>query len=265
MTAWLEADASKGIGQPVHYALHLASGQRPLMERIGTEFTVRYTGLRTCSVCGKRVKKFYGQGLCYPCLLNAPEASPCIVRPELCEAHLGRGRDVQWERDHHDQEHVVYLAYTGGVKVGVTRSTQVPTRWIDQGALFAVPIARVPYRQLAGAIEVDLKQHFADRTDWRKMLLLAGSTTGEATLLAARARALALTATAYQPYLLPAGPVMALNYPLVDAPPKLVSVQLEKLPEVTGRLQGIKGQYLVWADGRVLNVRNHTGFHVEVE
>ncbi len=265
MTAWLEGDDPTTRGRTVHYALDLADGRRPLMERIGTQLTLRFTGLRTCMACGKRVKKFYGQGLCYTCLLNAPEASPCIVRPELCEAHQGRGRDVQWERDHHDQEHVVYLAYTGGVKVGVTRSTQVPTRWIDQGALLAVPIARVPYRQLAGAIEVDLKQHFADRTDWRKMLLMSGPAMGEAALQAARARTLALAAPVHRTFLLPAEPVMALSYPLVDAPPKLVSVQLEKLPVVEGRLQGIKGQYLVWADGRVLNVRNHSGFHVEVE
>ncbi|MBP8824125.1 MAG: DUF2797 domain-containing protein [Flavobacteriales bacterium] len=264
MKAWLEAGPDPGNGHQVHYAWPQADGFLPLMDRLSATLTLRFTGVRTCTACGKRVKKFYGQGLCYPCLMNAPEASPCILRPELCEAHLGRGRDVQWERDHHGQEHVVYLSFTGGVKVGVTRSAQVPVRWIDQGAVLAVPIARVPYRQLAGAIEVDLKQHFADRTDWRKMLLLSGPTSGEGALHAAWTRVAEVLDPALRDYLLPSGPLVHMHYPLPSVPPKLVSVQLEKLPEISGKLQGIKGQYLVWADGRVLNVRNHIGYHVEI-
>jgi hypothetical protein len=39
-------------------------------------------------------------------------------------------------------------------------------------------------------------------------------------------------------------------------------MQLAKEPLVEGRLIGIKGQYLMWEDGRVLNVRNHSGYHV---
>ncbi len=132
----------------------------------------RYRGILTCASCGKRVKKFYGQGFCFPCLQSAPEAAECIIRPELCRAHLGEGRDPDWERAHHMTEHAIYLSYTGGVKVGITRSTQVPVRWIDQGAVSALIIARVPYRQLSGLIEVDLKRLFADRTNWRAMLKL---------------------------------------------------------------------------------------------
>lgn len=254
------ADASE-----VEYELAFAEGRQPLMDRVSTEFTLRFTGVLTCVSCGRQVKKFYGQGLCYPCFASAPEASPCIIRPELCRAHEGAGRDVQWELDHHMQEHVVYLAYTGQVKVGVTRATQVPVRWIDQGATLAVPIARVPYRQLAGAVEVDLKRHFSDRTDWRRMLLLGDAAGGEHELLEARNRAVEVLDPALQQYVLPPQPLVRLAYPLRNVPPKLVSVQLAKLPEVTGRLQGIKGQYLVWADGRVLNVRNHVGYQVVVE
>lgn len=264
MLAELVAPPLGGHCSQVRYQLHLASGLLPLDGHLGREFTLRFTGARTCMGCGKRVKKFYGQGLCYPCLMHAPEASPCIIRPELCEAHLGKGRDVEWERNHHDREHLVYLSFTGGVKVGVTRSTQVPVRWIDQGAVLAVPIARVPYRQLAGAIEVDLKQHFADRTDWRKMLLLADPTPGEAALLQARSKVAQVLDPAMGAYLLPDEPLVRIAYPLLNAPPKLVSVKLDKLPEINGKLQGIKGQYLVWADGRVLNVRNHAGYHVEL-
>ena len=249
----------------VVYAMMADGEALPLKERIGHPFMIRFTGARTCMSCGKRVRKFYGQGTCYPCLRDAPEAGPCIIRPELCEAHLGKGRDVEWEREHHLQEHIVYLSFTGGVKVGVTRSTQVPVRWIDQGAVIAVPIARVPYRQLAGAIECDLKRLFADRTQWKAMLMEPGAGAGLAKLEAARTIAMARTDPKLHEYLLPHEPVQHLSYPLTGLPPKLANVQLDKLAEVEGRLLGIKGQYLVWADGRVLNVRNHTGYHVELD
>ncbi len=265
MLATLAPAQTAGEAGHVVYSMDAGGGTVTLDQFIGQAFTLRFSGVRTCVACGRPVKKFYGQGMCWPCFQTAPEASPCIIRPELCEAHLGKGRDVRWEQDHHNQEHIVYLAHTGGVKVGVTRSTQVPTRWIDQGAMLALPIARVPYRQLAGAIEVDLKQHFADRTEWRKMLLLSDVTMDEAALLEARSKVFEVLDPELRPYLIPEAPVARLAYPLYNVPPKLASVQLDKLPAITGKLQGIKGQYLVWADGRVLNVRNHAGYHVEVE
>ncbi len=186
----------------VSYALHLGVSTLPLAERIGQPFTLRFTGARTCMSCGKRVKKFYGQGLCYPCLKNAPEASECIVRPELCRAHLGEGRDPDWEKEHHLTEHFVYLSQTGGIKVGVTRATQIPVRWVDQGAVLAVLIARTPYRQLAGAIEVDLKRSLADKTDWRKMLQQV--VPDPAALIAARDAAVNAVAPELKEYMLTA-------------------------------------------------------------
>jgi hypothetical protein len=248
----------------VAYRLMLHGQALALNELVGRAFTLRFTGARTCMACGKRVKKFYGQGLCWPCLSTAPEASPCIIRPELCEAHLGRGRDPAWELAHHLQEHVVYLAFTGAVKVGVTRSTQVPVRWVDQGADRALPVARVPHRQLAGRIECDLKRLFTDRTQWKAMLSAPATADAHDQLLRARALVLEQTAPELKPYLLPGEEPVQLHYPLRDLPPKLTNVHLDKLDEVQGCLLGIKGQYLVWADGRVLNVRNHTGYHVEV-
>ncbi len=264
MTARADGPAAPGMPAAVHYALKLGAVELRPEEFIGRPFSVRFTGVRTCVRCGREVKKLFGDGLCFPCFRDAPEAAPCIIRPELCEAHLGKGRDVQWERAHHLQEHVVYLSFTGNSKVGVTRSTQVPVRWIDQGATLALPIARVPYRQLAGLIEVDLKRHFSDRTDWRRMLLLDGQDPDAQRLLEAREAIAGMVAPELRQYLLADGEVVRLGYPLRSAPPKLVAVQLEKLPEVEGQLQGIKGQYLVWKDGRVLNVRSHSGFHVVV-
>lgn len=252
-----------GSDGTVQYALRLASGPLELAPHIGHPFTVRATGVLSCMSCRKRVRKLYGQGLCYPCLVNAPEASECIIRPELCQAHLGGGRDPQWERDHHDTEHFVYLSQTGGVKVGVTRSTQVPVRWIDQGAVAAVLIARVPYRQLAGLIEVDLKRVFPDRTNWRAMLRQVPP--DELSLNTAREKAFTNLRQDLRQYLLMEEHPFLLEYPVLAYPPKVVSVNLEKTPVVSGRLLGAKGQYLIWEDGRVLNVRNHSGHHVEVE
>jgi hypothetical protein len=230
---------------------------------IGKPFGLRATGVLSCVSCGKRVKRLFAQGFCWPCLQSAPEAAECIVHPELCRAHLGEGRDPQWERDHHFTEHVVYLSYTGNVKVGVTRATQVPTRWIDQGAAAALIIARVPYRQLAGLIEVDLKRVFADKTNWRAMLKEVAP-DAEA-LRAARAQAIGALRDDLQPHLLIAEEPLAIRYPVLAYPPKVNSVSLEKAPRVHGTLVGIKGQYLLWEDGRVLNVRNQSGWHVEVE
>lgn len=249
-------------GEEVSYALHLGLSTVPLADRIGRTFTIRFTGARTCMSCGKRVKKFYGQGLCYPCLKDAPEASECIVRPELCRAHLGEGRDAAWEQEHHNTEHFVYLSQTGGIKVGVTRATQIPVRWIDQGAVLAVLIARTPYRQLAGLVEVALKAHFADKTDWRKMLQQVVPDTDA--LLRARDHALTGVPEELRPYMLVDARPQVLAYPLHETLPKITSVSFDKLPEITGTLLGIKGQYLLWKDGRVLNVRNHSGYHVEI-
>lgn len=260
-------------GTRIRYDLRLGDRALPLDARIGGPFRLRFTGERTCTGCGRQVKKFYGQGLCFQCLQTSPEASECIVRPELCRGHLGEGRDPAWERTHHVQEHVVYLAQTGppptdaggrgGIKVGVTRASQVPVRWIDQGAVQAVIIARTPYRQLAGALEVALKAHFTDRTDWRRMLQPV--TPDNAALLQARSVALDAAPDELRPYLAPSEVPITLVPPLQDTLPKVVSTSLDKIADIEGNLLGIKGQYLIWRDGRVLNVRNHIGYHVEVE
>ena len=244
----------------VHYTLRLGDERHDMAPLLGTEVAFRATGVLSCTVCGRRVKKFYGQGFCFPCFRDAPEAAECIVRPELCRAHLGEGRDPAWEREHHDAEHVVYLAWTGGLKVGVTRATQVPVRWLDQGATAALPLARLPYRQLAGQIEVALKQYFSDKTNWRAMLRDQPAPDG--LLVQAREQALAALPAGLLAYALPEEAPVAIRYPVQAWPTKVVSVQLERQPTVVGRLVGIKGQYLIWADGRVLNVRNHAGHHV---
>jgi hypothetical protein len=115
---------------------------------------------------------------------------------------------------------------------------------------------------MAGLIEVELKRSFADRTNWRAMLKEVPPDVDA--LLEARTKALA----ALPPELAVHGTTdespMVITYPVLAYPPKVTSVSLEKTPEVSGRLLGVKGQYLIWEDGRVLNVRSHSGVHVLV-
>ena len=137
---------------------------------LGKKISLTYQHEKHCIHCGRLIKKTYAQGYCYPCFIKLPETDVCIIHPEKCQAHLGISRDMEWSKMHCLQEHFVYLAVTSGLKVGVTRAAQIPSRWIDQGAVRAVRIATTPNRHLAGTIEVFLKKHLADKTNWRNML-----------------------------------------------------------------------------------------------
>ncbi|MBW2524188.1 MAG: DUF2797 domain-containing protein [Deltaproteobacteria bacterium] len=250
--------------EPVRYHLRREEGEPlALNPWLGQRLQVRFGGTIHCVLCGRRTNKSFGDGLCYPCFRDAPQASPCIIRPELCEGHLGKGRDPAWEQEHHVQPHVVYLAVTSGLKVGVTRDTEIPTRWIDQGAHRAVVLARVPRRQLAGQIEVALKSHVSDRTQWQTMLKNAQPT--DIDLAAERDRLADLLPSELQQYRHAEDSVVELSYPVRAYPPKVKSINLAKTPEFEGTLWGIKGQYLLLRDGRVFNVRKHSGYDVELD
>lgn len=248
---------------PVRYTLHLGESAVDMNALVGSEIQLSYNNQINCIVCGRATSKAFGQGFCYPCFQSAPENSECIIRPELCRGHEGIGRDVEWEKKHHVQPHVVYLAVASGIKVGVTRGDQVPTRWIDQGAWRAIELARVPYRKLAGDIEVALKDHIGDKTHWQKMLknVLAEDidmeeqkfTLGE------------LLPLELQKYLSDDDEVWEINYPVIEFPTKVKSLKLDKAPLISGKLMGIKGQYLLFDEGRVINIRSHSGYHITLQ
>jgi len=245
---------------PIQYTLPLGSQEISVNEWLGKPIKLVATGNYYCVSCGNSISKRYGQGFCYTCMMESPMNSECIVRPELCRAHLGQGRDPEWEQKHHNQPHVVYMANSGGLKVGVTRSTQVPTRWIDQGAAQAIIIATTPNRFLAGQIEVSLKNHYNDKTNWRKMLM------ADFPLLDMEAefvKAQALLPDDLKQYASDKGEVVQMKFPVLRQPTKLTSVNLEKVFCVEGTLTGIRGQYLLWEDGKVLNVRRYAGVEVE--
>ena len=158
------------LSDPVQYELPIGDDKLPMNDLIGDYIVLKHTGDIFCISCGRKIGRSFSQGFCYPCFLNAPETSECILRPQLCQAHEGISRDINWAERHCLQNHFVYLAISSGVKVGVTRSTQIPTRWMDQGARQAIKLAKTPNRYTAGLIEVALKEHISDRTQWQRML-----------------------------------------------------------------------------------------------
>lgn len=249
------------FGDEIQYRIPL-SEEINVNNLIGKAFRIEWTGVINCQKCSKVTKKSFGEGFCYNCFVSAPEAAECIIRPELCRAHLGEGRDPQWEQEHHNQPHVVYLAASSAVKVGITRKTQVPTRWIDQGASAAIILAETPNRYEAGRIEVALKDIFTDKTHWQKMLK---NDIDESIDLSEEKWELEdqLPADIID-FFSEDDEVWELNYPVIEYPEKVKSLSLDKMPVISEKLVGIKGQYLIFEGGKVFNIRKHTGYYVEI-
>ena len=249
------------LGETIDYFLRLDDKEVPMNQFIGRKIQLRFLGNIHCVVCGRVTKKSFAQGFCYPCMQTAPENSECIIRPELCRGHLGEGRDVEWEQTHHVCEHVVYLAISSGFKVGVTRGDQVPTRWIDQGASQARVIARTPHRCAAGEMEVALKHAFSDRTSWQKML--KNEVLDDPDWDWAFDRVDEVLPLRYAGYVTEDEDVVELNYPVQRYPEKVKSLSFDKEASIEGTLLGIKGQYLLLDENRVLNIRKHNGYCLE--
>lgn len=275
-----------GPDKAVDYQLPVGEQLLPLNEVIGRRLTLEYLGAIHCSHCGRKTKKSFSQGFCYPCFRKLPQCDSCIMSPEKCHYHEGTCRDSQWGEQFCMTDHVVYLANSSGLKVGITRATQIPTRWIDQGASQAMPFIRVATRQQSGLLEVLFKEFINDRTNWRAMLKgpaepldlqkMGGELVGmNASRIAALQDEYGLQAI--QPLVggafsaasdegksansLPE--VLSLSYPVDTYPVKVTSQSFDKKPVIEGTLQGIKGQYLILDTG-VLNIRKHTSYQVSV-
>ncbi|TAE51554.1 MAG: DUF2797 domain-containing protein [Bacteroidetes bacterium] len=249
-------------GDPVQYQLRLGEETVDMNALIGKEIHLHYEGEINCRVCGRKTNKAFGEGFCYQHFMESPENSPCILRPELCEGHLGKGRDLAWELANHVQPHIVYLALSGGIKVGITRLTQVPTRWIDQGAWKAIQLAETPNRFLAGSIEVALKEYVGDKTSWQAMLKDSRSPED---LETEKYRLADNLPSDLSMYVTENDAITEIRYPVETYPDKVKSVGFDKEADVRGVLTGIRGQYLIFGDNRVLNLRSHTGYKVRLE
>lgn len=248
--------------QPVKYTLELGDDFLIMNQLIGRQLRFTFQGHYICH-CGIDVPRVYRANFCYDCYFSKPEAGESIFRPELSKAHMGiADRDLEFEMSYQLQPHVVYLANSGGLKVGVTRSIQKHTRWIDQGASAAIVLAETPNRYLAGCIEVELKNHLSDKTIWQKMLT-AGQT--EVDLLAEKHKALALLPEELGAYASVNHEVQTFQYPVEKYPQKINSATLAKQPDLKGTLTGIRGQYLILDNASVMNIRSHEGYVVALD
>lgn len=248
---------------PVKYTLVLGEDDIDMTAVVGKYLKMYYTALINCIRCGRKTSKSFAQGFCFPCFRDAPENSECIIRPELCQAHLGKGRDPEWEEKNHNQPHVVYVAISSGIKVGVTRATQVPHRWIDQGAWKAIKLAETPNRYLAGMIEVELKKFASDKTPWQRML--KNELASEVEVIEAKNKLQELMDDKFNPYDSTDDKIYEFNYPVLEYPTKVKSHNLDKNPTIEGKLMGIKGQYLLFEGGIVINIRKYSGYYVNLE
>ena len=254
----------------VQYSFRLDDTQVPVNPLIGQRLRLEYLGAIHCSHCGKRTKTSFSQGYCYPCMTKLAQCDVCIMAPEKCHYDAGTCREPSWGEQFCMTDHVVYLANSSGIKVGITRATQLPTRWLDQGASQALPIMRVATRQQSGLVEDVLRSQVPDRTNWRALL------KGDAEVLdlpAIREQVFEACADglrelqgrfglqAIQP--LPDAEVVQMNYPVEAYPKKIVSFNLDKDPVAEGTLLGIKGQYLIFDTG-VINIRKYTAYQLAV-
>lgn len=258
-----------GAQDPARYHLRLGAHTVPLNERLGQPLSLTWTGAIACTHCGRATRKSFAQGYCYPCFKRLAQCDTCIMKPETCHYYQGTCREPEWGEQHCFQPHIVYLANSSGLKVGITRKTQMPTRWLDQGAIQALPIVEVDTRQQSGFVEVLFKEAVSDRTNWRAML------KGEVAPLDLRAerdrlfselsdglRQLADIHGDNAIRQLDATPLQ-FDYPVNTFPGKITSHNFDKQPQVEGVLQGIKGQYLILDTG-VINLRKFTGYEVAV-
>lgn len=247
---------------PIQYFLIFQDGFLNVNQLLNKNIEINFVGYQ-CLNCAKK-KKIFRQGFCYDCFYSSPAVGDWIMKPELSTAHLGiQDRDLAYEEKVQLQPHIVYLALSSEVKVGVTRKTQVPTRWIDQGAEKAISIVEVPNRYLAGITEVALKNHFADKTNWRKMLT---NDIVFADLIKEREKLQPLLPNEVQEYFhLEKNDLYEMNYPVIEYPTKINSLSLEKTPNFKGKLTGIKGQYLIFEDGTVFNIRSNEGYIVTIQ
>lgn len=245
----------------VQYYLNMGADFLNMNQLLNKELTLSFVTYE-CLNCHLE-KKIYRQGFCKKCFFEIPTAGDWIMRPELSKAHLGEeDRDLEYEKKVQLQPHIVYLANSSNVKVGVTRKQQVPTRWIDQGAHEAIEIVEVPNRYLAGITEVALKEHVADKTNWRTMLK---NDIKDENLVEWREKLKEFIPDEAKEYYIANNTETNIQFPVEKFPKKPKSLNLEKEETYTGKLVGVKGQYLIFEDETVFNVRSNEGLVVKIE
>lgn len=259
------------LGQPVSYSARLGDNEVALNPLIDQQLKLVFSGSIYCIHCNRKTNKSFNQGYCYPCFQKLAQCDSCIIHPERCHFEQGSCREPAWGEKYCMQDHIVYLANSSGLKVGITRATQVPTRWIDQGATQALAIMRVRSRLQSGTLEMAFKQHVADKTNWRDMLK---GKAAELDMAGERDRLLAACEEDIKELMARFGffaisvlkgiDAVSIDYPVQAYPEKITSLNFDKEPVVSGTLKGIKGQYLIFDSG-VINLRRFSGYEVELQ
>ncbi|RIV73863.1 DUF2797 domain-containing protein [Flagellimonas aequoris] len=248
-------------GHPIQYFMTLGSDFLNLNQMLDRELQIDFIKFQ-CLNCGED-KPIYRQGFCKSCFYETPLAGDWIMKPELSTAHLDQeDRNLEYEKKMQLQPHIVYLANSSNIKVGVTRKSQVPTRWIDQGAHEAIEIVEVPNRYLAGITEVALKDHVSDKTSWQKMLT---NRIEDVDLVEWRDKLKPFIPDEVADYFIENNGETHLEFPVHQYPEKVKSLNLDKTPSYKGVLKGIKGQYLIFEDSTVFNVRGNEGYYVGID
>ena len=249
-------------GGMAHYKLSFDDQQVDMNSLVGQHIEFTFNKIIQCAnpECKRITPKSYSQGYCFPCARSLARCDLCIMRPETCHYHLGTCREPEWGLSNCFTPHIVYLANSSGVKVGITRKTNTPSRWIDQGAISALPILEVKTRLESGLIEKALKSFITDKTNWRAMLK---NETAPTNLVSTRASLLGEIPSLVDKLDAKTFPddVINIDYPVLKYPTKVVSLSFDKNPVISGVLNGIKGQYLLLESG-VLNVRKFSSYHL---
>ncbi len=255
--------------QQVQYQLPIGNELLNMNPLIGIGVTLTHTGKICCSNCGKRTKKSYSQGHCFVCMRKLASCDMCIMKPETCHFAEGTCRESEWGETNCFVPHYVYLSNTSGLKVGITRHNQLPTRWIDQGATQGLAILKVSTRQISGLIEVELAKMVADKTNWRTMLKgnaqdidLKVKATELLPEVESKIHEICMTHGDYAIEKLDEE-ILSIHFPVIEYPTKISSHNFDKEPVVSGILLGIKGQYLIFDTG-VINLRKFTSYEISV-
>lgn len=236
-----------------------------LNQHLGKQISLNFSGTINCIHCARKTNKSFSQGYCYPCFRSLAACDTCIFKPELCHFSQGTCREPAWGEEHCFAPHYVYLANTSNLKIGITRQVNTPTRWLDQGAVAALPILQVNNRLASGLVETLIASQVSDKTAWQRMLkndLVEVDLQAEANRLLEEflPQIDQLADVSYQR--LEEQP-LEINYPVLEYPSKIKSLNLDKTPQIAGQLMGIKGQYLILDTG-VINLRKYAGYEVEV-
>ena len=249
------------LGSPVQYYLQLENDFLNVNQLLNKTLEISFVKYE-CLNCHLD-KPIFRQGFCKSCFFEIPQAADWIMRPELSTAHLGKeDRDLEYEKKAQLQPHIVYLANSSNVKVGVTRKSQIPTRWIDQGAHEAIEIVEVPNRYLAGITEIALKEYVSDKTNWRKMLT---NDITDVDLLKEKEKLAVYIPEEAKPYYLENhSKETNIEFPVLQYPKKVKSLNLSKTPNFSGVLKGIKGQYVIFEDNTVFNIRSSEGYYIRL-